>query len=217
MDTTIAWDKFNLNLRTVLNDDLLNSFKIYYKASVSKNLQNDKPASFIKTKRDLDVKTSQLKVRKRVKKDDNLNSKLSNYSLDMESLTDDDNSVNSIYYLKTNNLVNLKIEYNKLEKSEIYENGGSKEIFRVQYNELGLPINFVTSGLSSTNLNYDTNGRLVSWKRGNKLKEEYVYDLKGRLIEVKYNNGDSLKYSYADGTLVNYSFFEFYKILIFTF
>jgi YD repeat-containing protein len=206
LDTTIAWDKFNINLRTVLNDDVFNSFKIFYKASLSKSLQNDKPASFIKTKRDLEIKAPKLKTRKQRAQKHNL--QRSNYSLDMESLTDDDNSINSIYYLKTNNLVNLKIEYNKSEKTEIYENEDSKEIFRVQYNELGLPINFITSGFSNTNLNYDSNGRLISWRRGNKLKEEYVYDLKGRLIEVKYNNGDSLKYSYADGTLVSYSRFK---------
>lgn len=121
----------------------------------------------------------------------------------METITDDESSINSIYYLKTNNLVSLKIEYNKLEKMELYENAEAKELFRVQYNELGLPISFMTNSLSSTNLSYDTNGRLISWKRGNKLREEYVYDLKGRLIEVKHSNGDSLKYSYAEGVLVS--------------
>ncbi len=133
MDTTIAWDKFNINLITVLNDDVFNSFKIFYKASLSKSLQNDKPASFIKTKLDLDVKAPKSKARKQRAQKHNL--QRSNYRLDMESLTDEDNSINSIYYLKTNNLVDLKIEYNKSEKTEIYENEESKEIFRVQYNE----------------------------------------------------------------------------------
>jgi YD repeat-containing protein len=165
----------------------------------------NKPRNYIKTKRDVNFASKSKKL-KRFKKESNIkNQQASNFSLDMESLTDTDDSVNSIYYLKTNNLVNLKIEYNKKEKTEIYQNSDSTELFRIQYNELGLPVDYISNNLVNTNLNYDNNGRLLSLKRGTKLKEEYVYDLKGRLIEVKYNNGDSLKYSYAEGILVSTS------------
>ena len=197
LDTTVEWDNFNINIRTVMNDEVFNGFKMYYKSLSPKNSNN--PTGLIKTKRDIGFSS---KLKRKKYKNKRINHK-SNFSLDIESLTVDSSSVNSIYYLKTNDLVNLKIEYNKLEKSELYENGESKELFRVQYNDFGLPINFSSNSLLNTNLNYDINGRLISWKRGYKLKEEYVYDLKGRLIEVKYNNGDSLKYSYAEGILVS--------------
>lgn len=212
LDTTIEWSKSSVNLRSVSNEDLFNTYNILYKNSNSEKNTALNKKKLIQIKRDLDFTSSKLRNKRRsFKKRQLLNSSssLSNFSLDTNALIFSENMLNSLFYLKTNNKINLKIEFNKLEKIETYINGDSKELFRVQYNDLNLPISFSSFSLLTTSLTYDNNGRLLSWKRGNnKLKEEYVYDLKGRLIEIKYNNGDSLKYSYAEGIMVSFEIFK---------
>lgn len=48
---------------------------------------------------------------------------------------------------------------------------------------------------------YDRYGRLSSWQWG-EMGEEYTYDHKGFLTEIKYEDDTSFRYTYSENSLV---------------
>lgn len=99
-------------------------------------------------------------------------------------------------------------EFNWLDRRETFYDINHKPLLGIKYDDrVHNPTQLLpgSKGLP-LNLMYDKFGRISSWHRG-QMSEKYTYNRFGQLSEIKFMDGSTLLYHYADKkTMVSFVF-----------
>ncbi|CAF4023410.1 unnamed protein product, partial [Adineta steineri] len=115
------------------------------------------------------------------------------------SLIHNNEQINS-WHLKINNNLILTISFDHFERKFVLEDYKQNEILTMTYSDKYRLIQINSRGFLPIIYTYrDNDQKLSSWKIGS-YYEEFLYDTKGRLIEIQRSNElASIKYSYGHG------------------
>lgn len=110
------------------------------------------------------------------------------------------------------------MSFDHFEKKLTIEDSFQNEIFSLFYSNKYRLISRTSRGFLPISYTYrDTDQKLINWKIGN-YQEDFLYDTKGRLIEIqRFNDLSSIKYSYGHGEQVRILFHPENQIKVFLF